>query len=361
MSQIQTSNWSETAASNNAANPNGWPEGMPPSGVNDTAREDRSAIKIWFNNDHGLDGSNALLSSGGAAATRTLTFGTAPASLFTGLKVSFKANSDFDASSTMNVNSLGAKNIQKTTSTGLSNIVDGDILSGQHVELKYDGAADKWIMLTPIAPSGDGSAGGTVTQVATGSGLTGGPITVSGTISLDINGLTTDNSIDRSADYVPYYDAGEGANNKVLVSSLVAAASDTTAGVQENATQAEVEAASSTTLTMTPGRTQYHPGVAKAWVMITYSGGTPAVTLGHNVASITDTATGRGVVNFTTAFSNANYVGIGMSLGTTGSHNIVCEDSAGTKSTTAFPYRVFDTGGSAGDPAHLYLVFFGDQ
>ena len=38
MTDISASNWSPTDASNNSAAPDGAPEGMPPSGVNDTMR-----------------------------------------------------------------------------------------------------------------------------------------------------------------------------------------------------------------------------------------------------------------------------------------------------------------------------------
>ena len=41
-------NWFETDASNNKAPPNGWPEGMMPSGVNDTARGDKGALKRFW-------------------------------------------------------------------------------------------------------------------------------------------------------------------------------------------------------------------------------------------------------------------------------------------------------------------------
>ena len=41
-------NWFETDASNNKASPNGWPEGMMPSGVNDTARGDKGALKRFW-------------------------------------------------------------------------------------------------------------------------------------------------------------------------------------------------------------------------------------------------------------------------------------------------------------------------
>jgi hypothetical protein len=158
VSELSSTNWNEVANSNNAASPNGWPEGMAPSGVNDSGRENMAALKRWFNRVHGLDNTGALVSSAGSGTTRTLSFTTAPASLFTGLIVCFKAGSDFDAASTLNVNSLGAKNIQKMTTSGLTNIVAGDIEQGQHVVLKYDGTADKWIMLSPTATAESGLA-----------------------------------------------------------------------------------------------------------------------------------------------------------------------------------------------------------
>lgn len=40
--------WSTTAASNNTASPNGFPEGMAPSGVNDSAREVMAQIRGWY-------------------------------------------------------------------------------------------------------------------------------------------------------------------------------------------------------------------------------------------------------------------------------------------------------------------------
>jgi len=52
------SNWSKTAASNNSASPDGFPEGMPPSGVNDSMRETMAAIRTqweqaeWFDRGH---------------------------------------------------------------------------------------------------------------------------------------------------------------------------------------------------------------------------------------------------------------------------------------------------------------------
>ena len=58
MSDIST--WSSVANNNNAAAPNGFPENMPPSGVNDAAREVMASVRRqfedtqWFNHGHTL-------------------------------------------------------------------------------------------------------------------------------------------------------------------------------------------------------------------------------------------------------------------------------------------------------------------
>ena len=80
------------------------------------------------------------------------------------------------------------------------------------------------------------------------------------------------------------------------------------------ATQAEMEAGSSTTAFVTPGRTQYHPGVAKAWAIWEmtgshgYEGGTTEGTHEWNFDSVTDGGdTGETDHILTTDFSTAYY------------------------------------------------------
>lgn len=53
MSDIKS--WSTLAASNNASVPNGWPEGMAPSGVNDSARELMGAVRRWYDDAQWTD------------------------------------------------------------------------------------------------------------------------------------------------------------------------------------------------------------------------------------------------------------------------------------------------------------------
>lgn len=58
MSAIST--WSVVAASNDMAVPNGWPEGQPPSSVNDCARENMAAIRTWYNDPIWIDYGTAV-------------------------------------------------------------------------------------------------------------------------------------------------------------------------------------------------------------------------------------------------------------------------------------------------------------
>jgi len=78
------------------------------------------------------------------------------------------------------------------------------------------------------------------------------------------------------------------------------------------ATQAEMEAASSTTVNVTPGRTHYHPGVAKAWG-VTSSGGT-IESGSYNVNTYTKTGTGNYRATFVTSMSNALYSAFSAAL-----------------------------------------------
>lgn len=72
------------------------------------------------------------------------------------------------------------------------------------------------------------------------------------------------------------------------------------------ASQAEQEAGSSTTVYVSPGRQQFHPSAAKAWVNFNGTG-TVAIRRAYNVTSITDNGVGDYTINFTTAMSDANY------------------------------------------------------
>ena len=121
------------------------------------------------------------------------------------------------------------------------------------------------------------------------------------------------------------------------------AASTTTAA----ATQAQMEAASSTTVYASPGRQQFHPGHPKAWGYVTFSGGVPTLAANYGISSVTDTATGRTTMTLTTAFSSANYSNW-VTVENTNVNGRACMVETG-KTTTAFVVNTYNLAGSDAD------------
>src|SRR5262245_26729240 len=101
---ITQSNWTEADASNATAAPDGAPEGMAPSGVNDVLRAHQGALKRWYT------WSIPRLTAGSAAAY-TLAYGVAPAALVDGMTHLVEFHAANGAAATLNVNLLGAKPI----------------------------------------------------------------------------------------------------------------------------------------------------------------------------------------------------------------------------------------------------------
>lgn len=143
---------------------------------------------------------------------------------------------------------------------------------------------------------------------------------------------------------------------KAYVDTATPAASDSAAGLIEIAVQSEQETGSSTTLAVTPGRQQYHPSAAKAW--ITFDGtGTPAIDASYNITSIADTATGQYDITIATDFSSTNYCAVGTH--STGNGN----DAGVVLNTFAAGVLSISTvsNGALVDPSKVCVTMFGDQ
>jgi hypothetical protein len=122
------------------------------------------------------------------------------------------------------------------------------------------------------------------------------------------------------------------------------------------ATQAEMEAGSSTTAYVTPGRTQFHPGVAKSWVSYDYSTGTPTVMGSYNISSLGDDGTGHIQVNYDTDLSAAHGATVGLpQSGTTGVSMTGSSQAVGSVDVyvSSADHNAADLDGS--------VVIFGDQ
>jgi len=121
------------------------------------------------------------------------------------------------------------------------------------------------------------------------------------------------------------------------------------------ATQANQETATSTTTLVTPARQQFHPSAAKAWVKANSSG---TALVSYNIASITDSSAGAGIVTIDTDFSSANYV-VSASFETVGGMITGCirTITAGTFSW----YCSLNGADSAADVGSYQFSCFGDQ
>jgi len=153
-----------------------------------------------------------------------------------------------------------------------------------------------------------------------------------------------------------------GTNGQVLTSAGSGLPSWTTiASGLSAATQAEMEAATSNTVSATPSNTKFHPGVAKAWIKAVGNG--TSITVSHNITSITDTGVGNLLVTIATDFSSANYVIVACPEGnTTDNDNAKLLLTTFTISAGAFSSWCHNVlGGGAVDPTSYFFACFGDQ
>ena len=116
-----------------------------------------------------------------AAATGTTTTWAATVSsaitvLTTGLEVKIKAPSTITGALTLDLNALGAKSVRKYNSSGLVALIANDIMSGQTVELVYDGTY--WILV---------GGGIEYARLDVANTLNGNQVIVTGQVTLDNN------------------------------------------------------------------------------------------------------------------------------------------------------------------------------
>lgn len=132
MSDLGASTWSESDAANTAAVPNGWPEGMQPSGVNNSARAEMGGVKRFWNR------TNSVKTSAGSATVYTLTYDVAAAQYYDGEEFAFVVDETCGAAPTLNINGIGARQIRKFVAGAYSNLLAGDIVANQQVRVRYN-------------------------------------------------------------------------------------------------------------------------------------------------------------------------------------------------------------------------------
>ena len=160
--------WSTTAGSNNAASPDGFPENMAPSGLNNAAREVMAQVRRLA--------AQAVLSTfgieGGSVNAYYITPSLAPAAAISGQMFHFRPGSTNTASATLKVGSIAAKTIVKLSN---STLASGDLQAGSLYTVVDDGTYYKLLnpqlgslaLLSSITADSIGANAVTLSKIAT--------------------------------------------------------------------------------------------------------------------------------------------------------------------------------------------------
>lgn len=128
------SEWSVTAGLNNSSPPDGWPEGMARSAVNDAAREMMAALAKWYKD------SNGSLVTAGTSNAYTLTTNNGYTALNDIPVLVFRADRANTGAATLQVDGLTAKNLKAVG--GVSSLGSGAIAINQLVVAAYNSQLD---------------------------------------------------------------------------------------------------------------------------------------------------------------------------------------------------------------------------
>jgi hypothetical protein len=163
MADVSASNWNSTDASNTDAAPDGFPEGMAPSGVNNGLRAHQGAIKRWYK-------WSTPATTAGTSTAYTLTYDVAPGALVDGMTHLVQFNATNGAAATLNINSLGAKPLYTYQAAGWAAAPAGVLTANMVSRVAYDSASGTYRVLKVQAagtwtPSDQSGAGLTFTSV----------------------------------------------------------------------------------------------------------------------------------------------------------------------------------------------------
>lgn len=126
------------------------------------------------------------------------------------------------------------------------------------------------------------------------------------------------------------------------------------------ATQTEMEAGSSSVVSVTPSVQHHHPSACKCWGKADING---VLAVNYNITSVADTNTGILTVTIATDFSGGDYAILAtVEQGTDGTEYHCKIDSAPAAGSFVIQAYVGDaTDGALADPANYFFAAFGDQ
>ena len=297
-----------------ASNTGRWPENMAFSAVNDAGRADEGLLARWYKD---LDSS---VTASGSSNAYAITSNRTISSLVNNTIMTFGANHTNTGAATLNLNGLGAKSIKRFNGAALA---AGDITSGQPVTVIYKSSPDLWYMMT--------AAAALATAITTFADFTENASP--GTPAANVARLH--------------------ARDNGLGNSILAYMRDDGALIElREAFPAEMEAAASIGVFVTPARQHRHPGHPKAWAIVNSAGTAQA---SYNV-STSRTGTGLYQMTLSTAMSGTSYAVIpsihGTAFGTVSTQVQI-------SSASVFIIRTASAGVAA--DADFAFVVMGDQ
>ena len=147
-------------------------------------------------------------------------------------------------------------------------------------------------------------------------------------------------------------------NSKAVSSDKIADNTITFGQISNNftATKAQQQAASLSSVYVSPATQQYHPSAASAWVR--FNGNTGGIVSSYNVSGATKTATGTYRIDFLSAFANTAYACIGTAEFSNWS--VVMVDPSFTKTTTQIRVKVYGASTVTNDCDFVNLIFYGN-
>lgn len=233
--------WNTPAGNNSFAPPNGWPENMAPSDVNNTARENMAVIARWA-----TDESSSLVATGAINAYQ-VTSVRGISTLYDGIKIAFTATDGIATNTTgvtINVDSSGAKPIKLGSDAELTS---GAIQPGQRIEIVYDAESDWWQILSALSGgSGDvlaannlseytataATARGNINAVGTGFLLNttapltgGGDLSATRTLLIDLSAISATSVFSGASDLVLVRRNSDGVNVAGTINDILSGSS----------------------------------------------------------------------------------------------------------------------------------------